>query len=121
MKNIIVLSVSEVKGAEVAFSSEYAERRAGRPSLHHPYAIYLGEAVALQRQLMQRYGFGTDITSAEVIILISPVCQCCDQERALKSAAEKLKEQKYLGKIVTWSPASPEKSLEEVIQEAESA
>ena len=117
MKNVVVLSVAEVleKVETMVSYEEHGETH------YRPYAVYLEKEARLRRPLMQRYGLSTDVQSAEVVILTSPICDCCDRQRTLESAIEKLQEQGFAGKLVAWRPGYQEKSLEQIVAETEAA
>ncbi len=117
MKNVVVLSVTEVleKVETVVSYEEHGETH------YRPHALYLEKEARLRRTLLQRYGLSTDVQSAEVVILTSPVCACCDRQRALEDALEKLQEQGFAGKLVAWSVGYQEKTLEQIVAETEAA
>ena len=124
MKKIVVLSVVEVltiRELKIGAGCNVENDLTGRKEFQfHPYQLYLGEAMTLQRQLLERYGISADFKNADTIILISPICKCCDHGRALESAARKLQEQNFQGKVLTWQRGDRgTQSLEDLATEAE--
>jgi hypothetical protein len=98
-------------------------------------AYYENEAFAILRHLWQKFGLSKDWKTAQVVILVTSLCGCCGGDKAVTSAAKKLRSQGFTGYVLVrtvgdeevdfdatdleWLEWSKDESAEKMVERAE--